>query len=86
VTLGPRPRGTAAEGGGSEAEMTDVEEKEATGETEDVTMTETANTTATETGTETESGAPASNDQSDPAQLHQVVRVDHRGAGDGSRA
>jgi len=62
VTLGPRPKGTAAEGGGSEAEMTDVEEKEATGETKDVTMTETANTTATETRTETETGAPALND------------------------
>jgi len=73
VTLGPRPRGTAAEGGGSKAEMTDVEEKEAMGETEDVTMTETVNTTTTETGTETETGAPAAHDQSDSAQLPQVV-------------
>jgi len=53
VTLGPRPRGTAAEGGGSEADMTDVEEDEAMWETDDFTMTETANTTATGTGTET---------------------------------
>ena len=85
VMLGPRPRGTAADGAGSEVEMTDVEEKEATGETEDVAMTETANTTATETETETETGAPASNDYCDPAKLRQVVQVDHRDAGDGNR-
>ena len=60
VALGRRPKGTAAEGGGSEADMADVEKKEATGEAEDVTMTETANTTATEIGTET--GAQATND------------------------
>jgi len=73
VVLGPRPKGAAEEGGGggSEAEMEDVGEKEATGEAEDVTMTETANTTATETeiGAETELGALATNDQSHPAQL-----------------
>jgi len=60
VALGPRPKGTAAEGGVSEGEMADVEEKEATGEAEDVTMTENANTTATAIGTET--GAQATND------------------------
>jgi hypothetical protein len=60
VALGPRPKAAAAEGGGSEAEMADVEEKEATGEAEDVTMAETANTTATEIGTET--GAQATSD------------------------
>ena len=47
VALDPRPKRTAAEGGGSEGEMVDGEEKEATGDAEDVTMPETANTTAT---------------------------------------
>jgi len=51
-------------GGGSEAEMAVMEDKEAIGEAEDITMTETANMTATETeiGTETEMGARATND------------------------
>jgi hypothetical protein len=60
VGLGQRPTATAAEHGGSEAEMADVEEKEEKGEEEDVTMTEIANTTATEIGIETE--AQATND------------------------
>jgi len=66
VVLGPRPKGAAeeGEGGGSEAEMEDVGEKEASGEAQDITMNETANTTATETkiGAETEMGALATND------------------------
>jgi hypothetical protein len=66
VVLGPRRKGAAEEvgGGGSEAEMEDVGEKEATGQAENVTMTETANTTASETeiGAETEMGALATND------------------------
>jgi len=53
--LGSRPRGTTVEVGGSQAEMTDVEEKKATGDTEDSTMTDTTNTSATDTGIETES-------------------------------
>jgi len=44
-----------------------MEEKEATGQAEDVTMTDTVNTTATENGSET--GALTINDSSDPAQL-----------------
>lgn len=47
--------------------MANVEEKEQTGEAEDVTMTETTNTTVTEVGTET--GAQATNDSSNRAQL-----------------
>ena len=74
VVLRPQPKGAAEEEGvgGSAAEMKDVRETEATGEAEDVNVTETANTTAIETeiGAETEMGALATNDQSDPAQLH----------------
>jgi len=47
VMLGARPREPTAEGWGSKEEMTDGEEKEATGERKDVTMTETANPTTT---------------------------------------
>jgi len=62
--LGPRPKGAAAEGGGSEAEMADVEDEVAMWEAEDISITETANTTATETatGTETEMGVLAANE------------------------
>jgi len=84
VVLGPRPEGTAAEGGGSEVEMADVEEVEAMAEVEDVTMTEPANTTATESGSETPVGALATSDSSVPAQLRWVVRVDHCSAEDGN--
>jgi hypothetical protein len=60
----PRGLQKKGEGGGSKAEMVDVGEKEATGESEDLMMTETVNTTATETeiGAETEMGALATND------------------------
>ena len=71
VVLGDRLK-AAAEGGGSEEEMADVEEGEAAGETKDVTMAETATATAattttttaieTETGTKTKTGALATND------------------------
>jgi hypothetical protein len=64
-------------------EMADVQKKETTGEPEDVKMTETTNMTANEIGTET--GAQATNDERDQAQLCQVVRVDHCGAADGSQ-
>ena len=50
-----------------------MEEEEAMGEVEDITMTETATTAVTETGTETETGALATNDLSDAAQLRKVV-------------
>jgi len=49
VTHVPRPRGSSAEGGGSEAEMKHVKEKKSTGEKKEVTMTMTANTTTPET-------------------------------------
>ena len=64
VALGPRAKGTTAKVGGSEAEMADVQEKEATGEAEDVMMTKTANTTAIETEIRTgnDMGALATND------------------------
>ena len=70
--------------------MADVDkEEEAAGEARDITMadteTETAMRTATDTETETETGALGTNDWSDPAQLRKVIRVDHCGAGDGSR-
>ena len=58
VMHGPRPRGTAAQGGGGrEEEMTDVEEMEAMGETEESTMSKSASTTAAETANEAETGA-----------------------------
>jgi len=72
-------------GGGSEEDMTDEEEKEPTGEKEDVSMTETVNTFATATGTETDMGAQYSKEESHPADLCEVVQVYHHGAGDGSQ-
>jgi len=60
VALGLRPKGTSADGGGSDAEMGEVEEKEVTGEAADIMMTETVNKTATEIGTPT--SAQTSND------------------------
>lgn len=66
-----------------EEEIADVEEEEATGETRDIMMTEIE--IATTTMNETEGGALAMNDQSDPAQLGKVRRVDHCSAGDCSR-
>jgi hypothetical protein len=58
VVLGPRLKETPEEwaGLGSEAEMADVGETEATAEAVDVRMSETANMTTigTQTGTETE--------------------------------
>jgi len=69
--LGHEPKGSAEEGRGgrSRAELVDAEEEEATGEVEDVTITESATTAVTGTGIETETGAVATNDWSDPAQL-----------------
>jgi len=91
VMLGPRPQGVAEGGGDEEEEMADVdeEEEEAAGEATDVTMAETEIDTVTRTATDTETeigtGARATDDLSDPAQLRKVIRVDHCGAGDGSR-
>jgi hypothetical protein len=66
VVVGPRPKGAAEEGGGrgSEAEMVEVWDKEATWEAEDITMTESANITATVNAicAETEIGPLATND------------------------
>jgi len=90
VMLGPRPQWVAEGGGDEEEEMADVDEEdeEAAGEARDVTMadaeTETATRTATDTETEIGTGARATNDYSDPAQLRKVIRVDHCGAGAGS--
>ena len=78
-----RPKGTAKERRGSGAELVDAEEQEEMGEAEDITMTESATMAAT--GTETEAGGRATNDQSDVAQLRQVIRVDHCGDGDRGR-
>jgi hypothetical protein len=47
--------------------LVDAEQEE---ETKDVTISESATMAATETGTESEIGALATNDYSDPAQLH----------------
>jgi len=89
VVLGLRSKGAAAAGGSEEEEMADVEEEEATGEPRDVTMSETetkiATTTGTKTEIDTEAGALATDDQSDPAQLREVIRVDHCGAGNSGR-
>ena len=89
VALGPRPQVVAEGGGvGDEEEMADVdEEEEPAGEAGDITMAEigTVTRTATDIETVTETGALATNDQSDPAQLLKVIRVDNCGAGDGSR-
>jgi len=79
--LGHSTEGTIKVEGGCGAEMVDSEDKEATGETEDVTMTECE--TMAPTATETETGAPATNNWSDPAQLHYFLRLDHCCAGDG---
>ena len=83
VMLGPRPY-RVAEGGGDEEEgMADVDEEEerAAGEAGDITMaeteTETATWTATDTDTEIGTGARATDDWSDPAQLRKVIRVNH---------
>jgi len=91
VVVGPLPKGTAAEGGGTEAERADVEDVEETkdpGGAEDITMTGTGNTTTTETEacTETEMVALATNHLSAAAQLFKVVHVDHCHAGDRSPA
>jgi len=82
VVLGHRPTGGGAADRGME-EKADAEEDEATGKARDVMMTEAE--IATTTATETDAGALATNDQSDPAQLRKVVRVDHCGTGDVSR-
>jgi len=87
VVLGPTHKGVA-ERVGDEEEMANVdEEQDAAEEKSDVMMaeTETATRTATDTETETEQGALATNHQSDPAQLRKVIRMNHSGAGDGSR-
>ena len=87
LALGPRV--WRKEGGdGDEEEVAEVdEEEEAAGGARNITMAEieTGTRTATDIETETETGALASHDQSDPAQLGKVIRVDHCGAGDGSR-
>jgi len=88
VVLGPTPSGgAAAEGGREEEEMADVEQEKAAGQPRDVIMTEkdTATDNATIATTQTEAVALTCNDCSDPAQLREVIRVDHCGTGDGSR-
>jgi len=50
-----------------------------------VADTETATRTATVSETETETGALATNDLSDPAQLRTIIQIDKCGAGGGSR-
>jgi len=73
-----------AQGGGDEEVLEDMDEdEEAVGGAEDIMMAETE--TVTRSASETETGALARNDQSDPAQLRKVTRVDHCGADDGSR-
>jgi len=52
---------TARDGGGTTVEMGNVNDSDATGETEDVTMTESATTMATETGPDSECGDLATN-------------------------
>ena len=87
VVLGPRAQGVAG-GEGDEEEMADVNEEEAAGgDARDVTMAgiETTIKTATDTKIETETGALATNDQSERAQLRKVIQVDHCIVGDGSR-
>lgn len=69
VVLGNRPRRTAKEGGESKVDLKDAENEEAMGEPEDIMMTENATMTTTDTVTEAETGALATNDSSDPAQL-----------------
>ena len=56
-------------------------------EANDLTLakTKTATTAMTTTETQTEMGALATNDQSDPVQLHKVVQVDQCSAGNRSR-
>jgi hypothetical protein len=86
VVLGHRPRGVAAAGcRKTEREMADAEEEEGTAEARDVMITEAEIASMTPTATETEAGAMATNDYSDQEQLRKIVRVDHCGAGDGSR-
>jgi len=71
--------------GSEEEKMADVQEEEAAGEARDVVMTETETATTAATETETDAGALPTNDWSDRAQLRKVIRVNHCGAGDGSR-
>jgi hypothetical protein len=89
VALGPRPQVVAEGGGdGDEEEMADVDrEEEAARGARDITMAEieTATRTATAIETDSKTGALATNDSSDPAQLRKVIQVDHCGAGHGSR-
>jgi hypothetical protein len=65
VVLGPRPQG-AAEAGGDEEEMADVDEVEMAGEARYITMAmtdiETASRAETDTKTEIEKGSLATND------------------------
>jgi len=67
----------------------DEEEEKAAGKARDVAMAETETESATRTATDTETeigtGARATDDESDPAQLRKVIRMDHCCAGDGSR-
>ena len=64
MVLDPRDLQKKGAGGGSEVEIEDVGETEATSEPEDIRMSEMPNTTATEIeiGAETEMGALATND------------------------
>jgi len=88
VVLGPRPEGVA-EGDEDEEKMPDVDKKEkAAGEARDVMMAVTETDIVTRNMSdieiETETGALATIDCSDPAQLHKVMRVDHCATGDWS--
>ena len=82
VALVHRPRGGGAADGGRE-EKADGDQEESMREARDVMMSEAR--IATTTATETEAGALATNHWNDPAQLGNVVLVDHCGAGDGRR-
>jgi len=94
VVFGPSPQ-SVANRGGDEEEMGDAddEEEEAAGKARDTTMaeteTDTASWTATRTVTHSETligtGALAPNDQVHPAQQREVIKEEHRGAGDESR-
>jgi len=65
--------GTAKEGGGSEADLADVEEEEATGHAEDFMMTEITTTATTDTLKDTETGLLGHGDYTNPIQLRSVI-------------